>query len=215
MTMDLERTVSELIRQVETRYHGKYRGLVVDSADPEHLGRLRLQVPSVLGDEVITGWAMPCVPYGGNADSGWFALPDKGAAVWVEFEEGDLEFPVWVGTYWSKPGGKSELPTGNAADGSAQTAAPSSTRKILKTSRGHTIQLEDASGEEMILLYQAAQELRVVMDADGIKLATGNDSFVHLAADGSITVHATGALTLEAPGQPVTIVGDTVAFTKG
>ena len=102
--MTLERVVADLVRKIENRFYGKYRALVVDNEDPESLGRLKLQVPSVLGDEVVTGWATPCVPYGGAANQGWLTIPDVGAGVWIEFEEGDLEFPIWVGTYWSAPG---------------------------------------------------------------------------------------------------------------
>jgi uncharacterized protein involved in type VI secretion and phage assembly len=213
--MEIERTVAELVRQIETRYHGKYRGLVVDNRDPEDLGRLRVQVPSVLGDEVVTGWATPCVPYGGNAGTGWFVLPDIGAAVWVEFEEGDLEFPVWVGTYWSKPGGKSEVPGPNQPDGSAApSGGPAPTRRILKTAGGHTIQIEDEAGQEMILIHQAADDLTIVLDGKGITIAHGAGSFVELTGDG-VTVHAKGNLTLEAPGKKVEIIGDAVEFKRG
>jgi uncharacterized protein involved in type VI secretion and phage assembly len=213
VSAELERTIAELVRQTEQRYHGKYRGLVVDNRDPENLGRLRVQVPSVLGEEVITGWAMPCVPYGGNADSGWFVLPDAGAAVWVEFEEGDLEFPVWVGTYWSKPGGTSEVPEANDRSGAA-SGEPPATRRILKTTAGNTIQLEDKAGEEMILIHQAAAELTIVMDKDGIELVHKSGSFIRLTKDG-VAVHAKGKLTLEAPGETVEIIGKKIELKSG
>ena len=116
--MDLEKVVANLVQKVERRFYGKYRGFVVDNDDPKQLGRLQLRVPSVLGPNVVTGWALPCVPYGGDGNQGFLCIPERDAGVWVEFEEGDLEFPIWVGTFWSEPGGNSELPKPNNADGS-------------------------------------------------------------------------------------------------
>ena len=115
--MELEKIVADLMQKVERRFYGKYRGFVVNNMDPKRLGRLTLRVPSVLGPDVVTGWAMPCVPYGGQKNQGFLCIPEVGAGVWVEFEEGDLEFPIWVGTFWSEPGGESEIPTLNDADG--------------------------------------------------------------------------------------------------
>lgn len=172
----LEKVVAKLVQQVERRFYGKYRGLVVDNADPEKLGRLKVQVPSVLGSDVVTGWAMPCVPYGGDVDTGFLFIPEIGAGVWVEFEEGDLEFPIWVGTFWSKPGGDSELPKPNDADGMEQGEVQDPpTRKIIKTKKGHTIQLEDADGEEMVLLVEAVNGQVVTMNQDGIKVTDGKN----------------------------------------
>ena len=146
--MSLEKIVANLVQKVERRFYGKYRGFVVDNADPEQLGRLKLRVPSVLGDDVVTGWAMPCVPYGGDVNQGFLFIPEVDGGVWVEFEEGDLEFPIWVGTFWSKPGGESELPKPNDADGTEQGSVQDPpTRKIIKTQKGHTIQFEDKDGE--------------------------------------------------------------------
>ena len=103
--MSLEKVVNNIVQRLDRKFYGKYRGFVVDNVDPGQLGRLKLRVPSVLGNEVVSGWALPCASYGGDANQGFFFIPEVGAGVWVEFEEGDLEFPIWVGTFWSKPGG--------------------------------------------------------------------------------------------------------------
>jgi uncharacterized protein involved in type VI secretion and phage assembly len=159
--MNSEKRIASLAQKVEGRFYGKYRGLVVDNQDPEHLGRLTLRVPSVLGNEVVTGWAMPCVPYGGAPEQGFVCIPDPGAGVWVEFEAGDLEFPIWVGMFWSKPGGKSELPN------SSQTPP---TRKIIQTKKGHTIQFEDGDNEERIIISDGSQENRIVFGKGGMSI---------------------------------------------
>ena len=108
--MNLEKTVANLMQKIERHCYGKYRGFVVDNEDPENLGRMKLKVPSVLGNSVVTGWALPCMPYGGDMNQGMLFIPEVDSGVWVEFEEGDLEFPIWVGTFWSKPDDTSELP---------------------------------------------------------------------------------------------------------
>lgn len=79
---------------------GKYRGTVVNNVDPTFRGRLLVQVPSLVGLQPV--WALPCVPYAG-VQQGLFALPDPGTPVWVEFEEGNPNLPIWVGCFW-KPG---------------------------------------------------------------------------------------------------------------
>jgi uncharacterized protein involved in type VI secretion and phage assembly len=201
---NLEKVVANLVQQIERRFYGKYRGFVVDNADPEQLGRLKVKIPSVLGDEVVTGWAMPCVPYGGDADQGFLFIPEVDAGVWVEFEEGDLEFPIWVGTFWSKPGGESELPKPNDADGEEEGSVQDPpTRKIIKSKKGHTIQLEDADGEEMVMLCEAENGHVVMMNKGGIKITEGvKGHVVTMNQDGiKITDGANGhEVTLNAQG---------------
>ncbi|MBP0464336.1 hypothetical protein J5Y09_10460 [Roseomonas sp. PWR1] len=75
------------------RYYGLYRGMCVDNLDPIAMGRVMVQVPSVLGDE--TFWAMPCRPLGAPAG----APPPVGGHVWIMFENGDPQMPVAMGTY--------------------------------------------------------------------------------------------------------------------
>ena len=192
--MDLEKIVADLMQKVERRFYGKYRGFVVNNMDPKRLGRLTLRVPSVLGSDVVTGWAMPCVPYGGQENQGFWCIPEVGAGVWVEFEEGDLEFPIWVGTFWSEPGGASEIPTLNDADGKErknEQAQP--TRKILKTNKGHTIQFEDADGKEMVILVEATHKHVVTLNKDGIQITDGvNGNKIIMGQDG-IQLGSSGA----------------------
>ena len=191
----LEKIVANLVQKVERRLYGKYRGFVVDNADPEQLGRLKVRVPSVLGNDVVAGWAMPCVPYGGDADQGFLFIPEVGAGVWVEFEEGDLEFPIWVGTFWSKPGGESELPRSN---GEVQDPP---TRKIIKTKKGHTIQFEDADGEEKIIIKHK------------------DDSFISIDKNGSVIIgnQQGSTILLNAKDENMMLVeqhGNTLAMTE-
>jgi uncharacterized protein involved in type VI secretion and phage assembly len=82
------------------QFFGKYRGKVEDNNDPQQLGRLRVSVPSVLGSGQ-SSWAMPSVPYAGS-QVGFFFLPPVGANVWVEFEGGNKDYPIWSGCFWNK-----------------------------------------------------------------------------------------------------------------
>ncbi|MFI2508903.1 phage baseplate assembly protein V [Streptomyces sp. NPDC018972] len=191
--MELERTVADLLEKTERRFYGKYRGRVVDNRDPARLGRLRVSVPSVLGPDLVTGWAVPCLPYGGAADQGILFVPEREAGVWVEFEEGDLEFPVWVGTYWTRPDSKSQLPTPQAVDGStsAEVQDPP-TRKIIKTVKGHTVQFEDADGEESVLVREGRHGHRLTMDDKGLALVDERNNTIVFDEDGIEVTDASG-----------------------
>ncbi len=92
---------------VTSRHYGKYRGSVVDNRDPTSRGRLQVMVPALLDQQPV--WAMPCVPYAGP-NVGFHSLPPLGAGVWVEFEMGDLDLPIWSGCFW----GDGELASADA-----------------------------------------------------------------------------------------------------
>jgi hypothetical protein len=88
------------------KFYGKYRGTVINNIDPEQIGRIMAIVPAV-SNVVPTSWAMPCVPFAGKAE-GFFAVPQIGSGVWIEFEGGDPDKPIWVGGFW---GAFAEVPT--------------------------------------------------------------------------------------------------------
>ncbi len=102
----MEAEVNRLLTRSQEQYFGKYRGFVVDNDDPDNRARVTLAVPSILGDEV-TLWAEPCLPFGGLSDQGFFLVPEAGAQVWVEFEEGNVSKPIWIQKQ-PRPGPRSE-----------------------------------------------------------------------------------------------------------
>lgn len=134
---------------------GKFRGVVVDNNDPNQLGRLTARVPDVFGDET-SGWALPATPYAGDG-VGLYLIPPVGASVWIEFEHGDPEYPIWSGCFWA--GG--ELP--------ASPASPDV--KVLKTPAG-TITINDTSGAAGITI-ETADGKKIVLDSGGIEITVG------------------------------------------
>jgi phage baseplate assembly protein gpV len=149
-----ESILARLIERVESRYYGKYRGHVVDNADPDDLGRVKASVPRVLGD-LTTGWALPVFPYGGASEQGFFAVPDIGAGVWIEFEGGDISYPIWSGTWYTS----GDIP---------ESAKPG--KKVLKTKSGHKIVLDDDGGS---LEITDSNGNTVTMDSSTVKIAAG------------------------------------------
>jgi uncharacterized protein involved in type VI secretion and phage assembly len=191
----VDERVARYIERNEGKYWGKCRGLVVDRSDPEQLGRLRLKVPSIFGT-ADTGWASPASPYAG-ADIGFFFLPQVGDMVWVEFEEGELDHPIWSGGSWARPGNQSELP--------AEAKPSYADQAVIKTKSGNVIVLSDAAGAERITI-RAKSGCEIVIDptsnkvmiqADEVLIRGGKDveelatkTFVQTIFDGH--THPTG-----------------------
>jgi hypothetical protein len=84
----------------QDRFYGKYRGTVKSNLDPEHRGRLQVEVLEVRGKGVLD-WALPASPYAGDG-VGFFALPPEKANVWVEYEGGMMNIPIWSGCFWER-----------------------------------------------------------------------------------------------------------------
>lgn len=160
-----EDILARLVERVEGRYYGKYRGQVTDNSDPDNLGRIRAKVPRLLGDEQ-TGWALPAFPYGGASDQGLFLMPDVGAGVWIEFEGGDLSYPIWSGTWY----------TSGAIPESAQAG-----KKVLKTKSGHKLVLDDDGGS---LEIADSNGNSIKLDASGIAITDANGNSIKLTASG-------------------------------
>ena len=120
------------------QFWGKYRGTVVNNIDPEQRGRLMCLVPDVL-TLVPSTWAEPCTPLAGptGPPMGVYMVPPIGAGVWVEFEQGDPDYPIWVGCRW---GAASDVPP------LAKAGLPVSPSIVLQTAGQNTIVISDLPG---------------------------------------------------------------------
>ena len=146
-----EQAIGDLIERVRGRFYGKYRGTVTDIDDGTL--RIKAKVPAVLGDQA-TGWCSHCVPYAGP-DVGILFLPEVGAGVWIEFEGGDVSYPIWTGCYWRD----GEMPS---------DAAPKV--KTIVTKAGHKILLDDDAGS---ITISDSNNNKVTLDSSGITIERG------------------------------------------
>jgi uncharacterized protein involved in type VI secretion and phage assembly len=147
-------------------YFGKYRGLVADNKDPLMTGRIKATVPDVLGSQK-TGWALPCAPFGGS-QVGFFAIPTVGAGVWIEFEHGNLEYPVWSGCWWGSP-----------ADMPPLILAPPYQKTMIVTSGGQSITLDDTPGIGGITLTTSGGQ-KLVLSPTGVVIDDGMGGRIEL-----------------------------------
>ncbi len=150
-------------------YYGKYRGSVVSNIDPLKLGRITAIVPDVSG-AIPTTWAMPCLPVAG-LNSGIFTVPAIGSGVWVEFEQGDPERPIWVGGYWG---------TGAEVPGLAKKVPPGIGAITLQTKLKNGIVISDAPGPLGGITITAASGAKITVNDLGIAISNGKGAAIKL-----------------------------------
>lgn len=80
-------------------YYGSYRAQVIDNNDPEGNGRLMIHAPQVHGPSFPRVWAWPITAMAMTKGGIW-AIPDIGEWVYVQFDHGRPEFPMWSGGWW-------------------------------------------------------------------------------------------------------------------
>lgn len=101
MVLDLYKVPAISIRgksMSDSKWLGMYRALVVDNNDPERRGRIRVQCPTVLGT-YLSAWCEPCIPYATDF-AGDYYVPPVGEGIWVQFENGDIDKPIWNGGWY-------------------------------------------------------------------------------------------------------------------
>lgn len=165
MTDLMEQTVERLVERIGSSYFGKYRGIVTDVDDPNNQCRIRATVPAVLGEQPC-GWAMPAAPFAGDGH-GMVMLPKVGSGVWIEFEAGRLDNPIWSGAWWAS--GQRPDPQGPAV-------------RVIVSEKGHKVILDDDAGEVKVVhgsgpeIKMTATEIVLTCGACEIKISNENIS---------------------------------------
>lgn len=147
------------------KYYGKYRGVVVNNIDPMRMGRLQITVPDVLS-LIPSTWAEPCVPLAGptGPPMGVYLVPPIGAGVWVEFEQGDPNYPIWVGCRW---GAASDVPP------LAFAGLPVSPNIVMQTAGQNTLVISDLPGPTGGIMLKSPTGASIIVNDTGIYIQNG------------------------------------------
>lgn len=135
------------------KFYGKYRAIVTNNMDDNkqtgRMGRIKVKCPKVYGEDE-SDWCTPCMPYAGK-DVGILFMPKIGDTVWVEFEEGDPNLPIWVGNWW----GVGEIP---AEINTAYDKKEVGQHHVIKTSLG-TIHINEKDKEMTI---KSGKDIKII-----------------------------------------------------
>ncbi|HVT57254.1 MAG TPA: phage baseplate assembly protein V [Thermoanaerobaculia bacterium] len=165
------------------RYYGLYRATVVNNIDPLQIGRIQAIVPDV-SNLIPTSWAMPCVPIAGKL-MGTFVVPQIGAGVWVQFEQGDPDFPVWTGGFW---GTAAEVPT------LAFAGLPGDPNIVLQTTGQNAIVISDLPGPSGGIMLKSNSGVFLIVNDSGIYIQNGRGASLVMVGP-SVTIND-GALVV-------------------
>lgn len=165
------------------KYYGKYRGTVLNNVDPLQIGRLLVQVPDV-SNLIPSSWAMPCFPISGK-QMGAYMIPQIGAGVWVEFEQGNPDYPIWSGCWY---GSAAEVPA------LALAGNPASPNILLQTSLQNTIVISDLPGPTGGIMLKSTTGATIIVNDTGIYIQNGKGASLVMVGP-SVTIN-NGALVV-------------------
>lgn len=168
------------------RFFGKYRGTVINNIDPMQTGRILAQVPAV-SQLLPTTWCLPSYPIAGTG-SGMSFVPQLKSGVWIEFEGGDPDYPIWTGCFY---GTGAERPTPAAASN------PLSPSIVFQSQLTHSITISDmpptpATGGIILKTLSGAS---IIVNDSGIYIDNGKGAKIQLI--GPLVNINNGALTVQ------------------
>jgi uncharacterized protein involved in type VI secretion and phage assembly len=151
----------------EQKYLGKFRGLVVNNIDPQQIGRIMVMVPDV-SNVIPSSWAMPSLPLAG-IQMGMQVIPPIGAGVWVEFEQGNPDYPIWSGCWW---GSAAEVPP------LALAGLPGSPNILLQTTGQNTLMISDLPGPTGGIMIKSTTGAMLIINDIGITISNGKGATI-------------------------------------
>jgi uncharacterized protein involved in type VI secretion and phage assembly len=165
------------------RYYGKYRGTVINNVDPMMIGRIMAIVPDV-SSVVPTSWAMPCFPMAG-IQTGSVAVPPIGAGVWVEFEKGDPDYPIWTGCFF---GTAAEMPALHLL------TPPGLSAITMQTMLQNGITITDLPGPTGGIVIKTTTGASLIVNDTGIYIQNGKGASIIMTGP-AVTIN-NGALSV-------------------
>lgn len=154
---DLPSLFAQQHRQAEqekSKVHEAVIGIVTDNKDPSKLGRVKVKVPILSGDD--TTWWAPVIMLGAGKNRGWFFIPEKEDEVLVMFEHGDLQRPIVIGALW------------NGKDKAADKNPGGVPRRSIKSRAGSLIVFDDENGK--IEISDGTKKGKITIDSAANKI---------------------------------------------
>jgi uncharacterized protein involved in type VI secretion and phage assembly len=127
---------------------------------------------------------MPCVPVAG-LQNGMVALPIIGSGVWVEFEQGNPDYPVWVGCFW---GSTAEIPA------LALLTPPTTPAITFQTPLQNGMTISDMPGPTGGIMLKSTTGAALIVNDTGIYIQNGKGAAITLVGP-TVTIN-NGALTV-------------------
>ena len=116
---------------------------------------------------------------------GSYFVPQVGAGVWVEFEQGDPDYPIWVGCYW---GSVAEVPA------LALAGIPVSPNIVLQTAAQNSVVVSDLPGPTGGIMLKSATGATLIVNDTGIYIQNGKGASIIMAGP-SVTIN-NGAMVI-------------------
>lgn len=165
------------------KYYGKYRGTVINNIDPMQIGRIQAMVPDV-SNYIPTSFALPCVPLAGK-QMGTYMVPQIGSGVWIEFEQGDPDYPIWSGCFW---GVVAEVPVLGIAGN------PASPNICMQTALQNSLIISDLPGPTGGIMLKSTTGATLIVNDTGIYIQNGKGASILLVGN-TVTINE-GALVV-------------------
>lgn len=170
---------------------GKYKAEVVNVNDPEKRGRIKVVCPRATNNNTILEWAECCFM------DGFFSLPKRGDTVWVEFEEGHIDKPIWCGI----------VMTSNYA----KRYGEYNVKKKMIVTEKHNVEINDES-EEFILksegkvINDIKQDYKTTVTEGEMQTVVSQGRMQTTVAQGDIVTTASlGSVNISAPSSSLII----------
>lgn len=162
----------------DSKIYGVVVGIVTDNKDPDGLGRIKVIIPRISGEDE-SNWAR-VISFMAGKERGAFYLPEVDDEVLLAFEYGDINIPYVIGSLWN---GKDKPPITND-DGENNI-------RIIKSRSGHIIRLDDTDGKEKIEIVDKTEKNSIIIDSKENKISIKSEKDIEISApNGKVTIDA-------------------------
>ena len=188
---------AELNAPVNSQFFSVYRAKVTNNTDTKSGGRIQVRIYGIHSQDEqeipnsTLPWAIPALaPMGGTAQEGFFSIPEVDSIVWIFFDGGNHNLPI----YFASAPNKSNW----------NTSATTTTVIMNLGSKG--IKIINSNGGEITMdengnITIQAEQLDITSDGD---MSINSGGSLEINSDGDMEITASGDFSETAGGEHIT-----------